>query len=96
MNTQGRGLPHALEDSRPSGRFRYASSSPYLSERALRLDSSAQSLPALFVLGARLRPPHNKLLTTFLNAAGARRRDGSPYTNFGSYGQPGEMTMLRA
>lgn len=38
--------------------------------------------------------PHNKLLTTFLNAVGARQPDGSPYTNFGSYGEPGLFDEL--
>lgn len=28
--------------------------------------------------------PHNKLLTTFLDAVGARQQDGSPYTHFGN------------
>lgn len=40
--------------------------------------------------------PHNKLLTTFLNAVGARQDDGSPYTNFGRFGQPGMFTELTA
>jgi hypothetical protein len=42
--------------------------------------------------------PSNKLLTTLANAVGARRPDGSPFTDFGSTpaGQPGEFTELRA
>ncbi|MDD9945511.1 MAG: DUF1552 domain-containing protein [Myxococcales bacterium] len=38
--------------------------------------------------------PHNKLLTTFLNAVGARKPDDSPYTNFGDYGDSGIYTQL--
>lgn len=38
--------------------------------------------------------PHNKLLTTFLNAVGATRADGSPYENFGAYGDPGIYSEL--
>jgi hypothetical protein len=40
--------------------------------------------------------PHNKLLTMFLNAAGARNSNGSPITNFGAFGQPGEFNELKA
>ena len=42
--------------------------------------------------------PSNMLLTTLANAVGARRRDGSPFTTFGSAptGKPGELTALKA
>jgi hypothetical protein len=40
--------------------------------------------------------PHNQLLTTLLNAVGAHQGDGSPYTNFGTFGAPGEISALKA
>ena len=41
--------------------------------------------------------PHNKLLTQFLDAVGARKDDGSPYERFGSsYGTPGIFQELLA
>ena len=40
--------------------------------------------------------PHNKLLTTILNAVGATGDDGGPVRNFGAYGEPGEFEMLKA
>lgn len=39
--------------------------------------------------------PHNKLLTTLLNAVGATK-NGAPYENFGSFGDPGEYDELKA
>jgi hypothetical protein len=39
--------------------------------------------------------PHNKLLTTLLDAVGARDDSGEPFTEFGQYGEPGEFTELR-
>ena len=42
--------------------------------------------------------PSNMLLTTLANAVGATRKDGTPFTNFGSAptGKPGELTALKA
>lgn len=40
--------------------------------------------------------PHNQLLTTLINATGARKPDGSPYDNFGTFGKPGEVAALKA
>lgn len=42
--------------------------------------------------------PHNKLLTTLLNAVGARADNGGPIESFGSveHGQPGEFNQLKA
>ncbi|WP_428265035.1 DUF1552 domain-containing protein [Haliangium sp.] len=42
--------------------------------------------------------PHNKLLTTMLNAVGVREEDGSPVANFGhpDFGDPGEFDELKA
>jgi hypothetical protein len=42
--------------------------------------------------------PHNKLLTTLLNAVGARAPGGGPVTSFGdlTYGQTGEYAQLKA
>jgi hypothetical protein len=40
--------------------------------------------------------PHNQLLTTFLNAMDARQDDGSLYTDFGGYGEPGLFQQLLA
>jgi hypothetical protein len=42
--------------------------------------------------------PSNMLLTTLANAVGARRKDGSPFTTFGSAptGKQGELTALKA
>jgi hypothetical protein len=40
--------------------------------------------------------PHNMLLTTLLNAVGAKDDSGNPYSNFGTYGSPGEMSELKA
>jgi hypothetical protein len=40
--------------------------------------------------------PHNKLLTTLLNAVGAKQSNGMPYTNFGAFGRSGEYTQLKA
>jgi hypothetical protein len=40
--------------------------------------------------------PHNKLLTTLINAVGVRNADQSPIANFGAFGQPGEFTELKA
>ncbi|MEY4581298.1 MAG: hypothetical protein RL701_6001 [Pseudomonadota bacterium] len=42
--------------------------------------------------------PSNKLLTTLANAVGAKQKDGSPITNFGSAptGKAGEFTELKA
>lgn len=40
--------------------------------------------------------PHNKLLTTLLDAVGARDEHGEVITEFGPYGEPGEFTELRA
>jgi len=42
--------------------------------------------------------PHNKLLTTILNAVGVRAEDGGPVENFGAeeYGEPGEFEELKA
>jgi hypothetical protein len=39
--------------------------------------------------------PHNKLLTTLLNAVGATK-DGQPYDNFGQYGGAGQYEQLLA
>lgn len=39
--------------------------------------------------------PHNKLLTTLLNAVGATQ-DGKPYENFGQFGKPGQYEQLLA
>ena len=39
--------------------------------------------------------PHNKLLTTLLNAVGATK-SGAPYDNFGQFGSPGNYTELLA
>ncbi len=38
--------------------------------------------------------PHNKLLTTLLNAVGATNA-GAPYENFGQFGDPGEYSELK-
>jgi len=42
--------------------------------------------------------PSNMLLTTLANAVGATRKDGTPFTNFGSAptGKPGELTAIKA
>jgi len=40
--------------------------------------------------------PHNKLLTTCINAVGIRNADGSLVNNFGAFGAPGEFTELKA
>jgi hypothetical protein len=42
--------------------------------------------------------PHNKLLTTLLNAVGAKNAQGQPFTSFGdlTYGQSGEYAQLKA
>jgi len=42
--------------------------------------------------------PSNMMLTTLANAVGAKKADGSPFTNFGSSpsGKPGELTSLKA
>ena len=40
--------------------------------------------------------PHNKLLTTLINAVGVRNDDQSPIANFGAFGEPGEFTELKA
>jgi hypothetical protein len=42
--------------------------------------------------------PSNMLLTTLANAVGAKKKDGSPITNFGSAptGKAGELTALKA
>jgi hypothetical protein len=41
--------------------------------------------------------PHNKLLTTILNAVGVEADGGGPVTNFGGqFGEPGEFDMLKA
>jgi hypothetical protein len=42
--------------------------------------------------------PHNKLLTTIMNAVGATDEQGGPITNFGhpSHGEPGEFDILKA
>jgi hypothetical protein len=37
--------------------------------------------------------PHNKLLTTLLNAVGATK-DGKPYDDFGQFGDPGQYDQL--
>ncbi len=39
--------------------------------------------------------PHNKLLTTLINAVGVTE-NGAPVTNFGAYGDPGEYSELKA
>jgi hypothetical protein len=39
--------------------------------------------------------PHNRLLTTFLNAVGATN-DGEPYNDFGTFGEPGEIDSIKA
>jgi len=43
-----------------------------------------------------LDAPHNKLLTTFMNAMGVRATGGGPVTNFGMFGQPGEFNQIKA
>lgn len=40
--------------------------------------------------------PHNKLLTTLINAVGVRNTDGTPVANFGAFGESGEFTELKA
>ena len=40
--------------------------------------------------------PHNKLLTTLINAVGVRNTDGSLINNFGAFGEAGEFTELKA
>lgn len=40
--------------------------------------------------------PHNKLLTTLINAVGVRNADGSLVNNFGAFGEAGEFTELKA
>jgi hypothetical protein len=42
--------------------------------------------------------PHNKLLTTILNAVGATGPDGGPVQSFGdpAFGEPGEFEMIKA
>lgn len=39
--------------------------------------------------------PHNKLLTTILNAVGVTAPDGGLVQNFGAYGESGEFDMLK-
>lgn len=41
--------------------------------------------------------PHNKLLTTILNAVGVEAEGGGPVTSFGGqFGEPGEFDQLKA
>lgn len=49
-------------------------------------------------LSATTGAPHNKLLTTLLNAVGATASGGGPVQSFGdlTYGQPGEYGQLKA
>ena len=39
--------------------------------------------------------PHNRLLTTLLNAVGAKDGSGQPFENFGQFGTPGELGQVK-
>ncbi len=40
--------------------------------------------------------PHNKLLTTLINAVGIRDSAGNLINNFGAFGEAGEFTEFKA
>jgi Protein of unknown function (DUF1552) len=93
-------IPHVIAGSASGylkqGQYIKCTSHSQIGGDGLLLDRAASGNPTAPDSGPPGDAPHNKLLTTLLNAVGATQSNGSAYTSFGELGASGEFTMLKA